>query len=166
VQTEQRQQFRLTHQILAVVAVVFLALAVPVAMVIFSLQTMTAKKIVDPEPAASAPLEKALEDISAKNLAPAALSEGQFRVEIPTGRPERDLTRIQNLLKSFNAAALPPAREGETIRLLVTVAESRVSDFVAACQGEAQPAESLPFAPPRDQARVLVELVIQKRSAP
>lgn len=150
-------------------AVVFIALAVPVAMVLFSVSAMTrGKSGSPPNPEADAALEKGLADIAAQNLAPAALSEGQARVEIIADDAEAESARIQKLLNDYEAAALPAARKGNSISLLAAIPESRVAAFTKACRNEKETGEepAIRIDQTRDQARTLVEIVITEKSAP
>jgi len=163
VQTEEQKQFRLNPQVLVLVAVALLALGAPVAMVILSVQGMTKKSPPATAAADSESLRIALEDIAAKTLAPSALSDIQLRVEILADDPAKELARIEGLLKIFQAAALPPSLENGAIRLLVTVAQNRIPDFIKACKDPAAaPGEEQPVTN-REETRALLEIMINKK---
>ena len=164
-QTQEHKQFRLGPQALAIAAVALMALAAPVAMVVFSLRSMTEKKVEPPVSEAAAPLEKALEDIASKSLAPVSLGADQARVEIITDDPEGELIRIEGVLKVFKASALPAEADGQQARLLVTLAASQVPEFIAACEKKDLPKPGSTTTV-IDQARTLVEIVIKKKNSP
>ncbi len=166
-QTEEPKQFRLNRQVFIIAVVALLALAPPMAFVILSLRTTFGPKPAPPSAAAaetSAPLQKALEDIADKSLAPPSLDEASGSVvNLETNDPERELARVEALAKNFDAVALPAAREGGQIRLRVSLAENQSANFVQACLEKKSPP---PVADNTDPARVLVEVVIKKNIAP
>lgn len=170
-QTDEPQQFRLNTQVLILVAVALMALAAPLAMVIFSLRSMSGRgaEPTNSPPEAAAPLEKALEDIAGRTLAPAGLLDDQPRLEIRTDRPDEVLARVEALLKSYDASALPPERGEGTIRVVVMLPASRVADFFAASQaGDSGDRPEVPLTRTLvvDETRTLVEIVIQKKTDP
>ncbi len=166
-QTEEPKQFRLNPQVLVVVAVVLLALALPIFFVILSLQTAFGTKPAASSPAAeaalSAPLQKALEDIADKSLNPAGLGAwGDREVLLGAQDPESELVRVESLVKAFGAVSLPAAREGGRLRLRVSLAENQSANFIKACEEKTTPT---PTRSP-DPARAMVEVVIEKQRLP
>lgn len=148
------------------VAIAFLALTLPIAMVLVTARSLLIKKnppaSAEAVAAASAPLQKSLEDMADKSLAPLTLSEDQSRIELSSADPAADLARVRDLASRFQASTLSPSESAGETRLLVTLAESRAGDFAKACRDPAfEPAIS-PAAP--DQPRTLLEIVIRKKS--
>jgi len=167
VQTEEPKQFRLNPQVLVVVAVVLLALALPISFVILSLQTAFGTKQAASSSAAetetSAPLQKALEDIADKSLNPAGLGAlGDREVVLSAEDPESELVRVESLVKTFSAVSLPAAREDGRLRLRVSIAEDLSSNFIKACEEKTAPTPTTST----DPARAMVEVVIEKKTLP
>lgn len=153
-------------------AVGLMALAAPVAMVVFSLRSFSGREAGSDlsTSEAAAPLEKALEDIADRNLAPAGLGDDQPRLEIRTDRPEEVLVRVEALLAAYGASALPPERTTDTIRLVGMIRADQVADFFAACRAEDPGRDSTAGSSPGtggpNDTRTLVEIVIQKNQVP
>jgi hypothetical protein len=162
VQTEERSQFRLNPQAWIMVGVSVLALGLPLAGVL--LFALTARfKTESPAAAADPQLTKTLEDISEKALAPKALETGErgpVRLETPDVAARA--AAVTKLARSVGGSAMPASSADGEERLWVSVPEKRVPAFVEACE---RGTEELEYpAPGENDARVLIEIVIQQKT--
>lgn len=166
-QTEEPKQFRLNPQVLIVATVALLALALPIAFVIASLQTAFSPKRVAPSPAAeaetAAPLQKALEEIADKSLNPAVIEASSDReIVLLVEDPEGELARVEALAKALDAVSLPAARDDKQIRLRVSLGDDQSSTFIKACHEKTLPPQTKSTGP----ARAMIEVVIRKKNLP
>lgn len=172
VQNKEPQQFRLNSQAVIIVAITLIALAIPLAMVMFYLQGVAGKRTDIGVEEISKPLEAKLEILAEDALAPSALDVNQPHIRILTDEPEKMLERVKTVLESFDASVLPPAREGETTRLLASLPTSRVKVLQAALRRDrdgAPPDQPHPSETNRiviDDTTTLVEIVIQTKRSP
>jgi hypothetical protein len=155
-QTEGQRQFRFTWQLGVTIAVCLIALALPIASVLVTVHSLTRgasqQRENSPEPIASEALENVLKGIADEKLGPPKLETEVTTMELVAADMENERRRVEELLKSVGAVAIPTGESGSQIRLLARIPEDRLAEFVAACFGE------------RTQAPVgdLVEIVIRK----
>jgi hypothetical protein len=137
-----------------------IALALPIASVILTLQTFTkgsSQETQASEPSGPGALENVLEGIADEKLAPPELENDEMRIELIVVDVKEERERIEELLKSFDGIAIPTAETESEIRLLVRVPADRLGDFLARSLGES--------ARSRDPAGGLLEIVIRKTKA-
>jgi hypothetical protein len=156
-QTERQRQFRITWQLCVVIGVCLIALALPIASVILSLQSIAKggrQEAQPPESSGSEVLENVLEGIADQRLAPGELNNSDAKIELVAVNVDAEKARIEALLKSINGIAVPTAESEVEVRLLVRVPADRLSDFLAACLRER--------ARPHVATGDLFEIVIRK----
>jgi hypothetical protein len=144
-----------------IIGVSLIALALPIASVILTMQVLAkggARQTQEeaPEPSGYGALENVLKGIADEKLAPAELGDGGVKIELMAFDVEEERGRVEGLLKSFGGVVVPTSESASEIRLLARVPEDRLSEFLAACLGDGAP-------PP---AGDLLEIVIRKRRTP
>lgn len=155
-QTDEKQIFRFNWQVGVVIAVTMVMLIIPLAGVAVLVNYLVKPKkeiamgLVEP------PFRKPLEDIANKELG----SKTSLTDEGKTGsvETERSSSEVEGLAKAFGGYAL--VSEDGT-RLRVQLPGNQVEDFRRACLDRAV----APLAKPRDDTRVLVEVVIKTKSS-
>jgi hypothetical protein len=160
-QTKGQRQIRFTWQLWVTIGISLIALALPIASVILTLQVLTrggARQTQEEVPGASGygALENVLKGIADEKLAPGELGDGGVKIELMAFDVEEERGRIEGLLKSFGGVAVPTSESVSEIRLLARVPEDRLSEFLAACLGDGA----------RLQVGDPLEIVIRKRKVP
>lgn len=144
------------------VGISLLALGLPLAGVLLFFLSGRAKPV--EQPASPDPqLTKTLEDISDKSLAPKALESGDreaIRLQAPDVAARAEA--VAKLARSVGGSAMPAMPENDGERLWVSLPEKRVPAFLEACKAGV---EALEFpVTSENEARVLIEIVIQKKT--
>ena len=137
-QTKGQQQFRINRQVGVTILICLIALALPLASIIFGLQSLTRKQATSSqssESELSLPLRSMLEGIADEKLTPEDLQESEARLELIAPELPTERARIEQLLANYGGVAIPRLEDGAEIRLLVQVPEQSVEDFLAACGG-------------------------------
>ena len=121
-----------------VIGVCLIALALPLAGVILTLQKLA--KSGEPQASQEAgsgvseALQGTLEGIADRKLAPEDLLGGHAEIELTTGELSGERARIEGLLKSYGGIAIPTLESEAEIRLLVRVPAEHLEEFLAACR--------------------------------
>lgn len=158
-QTEERKQFHLNPQVLVMVAVIFLALALPVAAVVgfvigtYKIQRAPAAQA--PSAEAEAALQRSLEEAAQKNLAPESLNEPAVEVmadDLPAKREQ-----IVKLAEVLGGSAVVMGDD----KIWAQVPENQVGLFKKACAGSENPA---PGEKKKDLSLILVEVILKPKS--
>jgi hypothetical protein len=140
-----------------IVGISLLALALPMASVILTMQALSRgggqQTPEGPEASGSGALEHVLEGIADEKLAPRQLENGETKIELLAFNVHEERGRVEELLRSFGGVAIPTSESAAEIRLLVRVPEDRLPEFLAACLGQGA----------RPPAGDLLEIVIKKR---
>jgi hypothetical protein len=133
-QTEGQKQFRINRQVCIVLVATLIALALPLAGVILTLQSLTkageAQAPQESESGVSDALKSMLEGIADEKLAPEELRNGDARIELTTGELNGERVRIEGLLKSYGGFAIPTLESEAEIRLLVQVPAEHLEEFL------------------------------------
>jgi hypothetical protein len=158
-QTEGKQQFRVNRQVCIVIGVCLIALALPLAGVILTLQELARsgepQSSRDAGSGVSEALQGTLEGIADRKLAPEELVDGNVEIELTADEVSGERARVEGVLKSFGGIAIPTLESQAEVRLLVSVPAEHLEEFIAACSGKDSP-------PVRDPSGGLVEVVIKK----
>jgi hypothetical protein len=154
-QTKGQRQIRFTWQVWVIVGISLLALALPMASVILTMQALSrgGGQQAPEEASGSGALEHVLEGIADEKLAPRQLENGETKIELVAFDVHEERGRVEELLRSFGGVAIPTSESAAEIRLLVRVPEDRLPEFLAACLGQGA----------RPPAGDLLEIVIKKR---
>ena len=142
------------------IAVCLIALALPLAGVILTLQRLA--KSGEPQasheagPGVSEALQGTLEGIADRKLAPEELSGGTSEIELTADELSGERARIEGLIKSYGGIAIPTLESEAEIRLLVSIPVEHLGEFLAACRSGKE------GGPLRDPAGGLVEVVIKR----
>jgi hypothetical protein len=143
------------------VAICLVALALPLASVILSVQTFTRKDSAASENSeVSEALRSMLETIADKRLGSQDLRSVEARVELLTHELAGERTRIEGLLVSYQGLAIPRLESEGEIRLLVHVPAKKVKEFLDACCEEKERGAV------GDPSGGLFEIVIKKIGSP
>jgi hypothetical protein len=143
------------------IGICLLALALPLAGVIWFLSTL--RFSADTPPVDVPQLTAALEEISAKTLAPGTLESGEREaIRLETPNPTERVAGVIKLARSVGGTAFPVTEESGAQRLWVSVPEKRLPAFVEACRAGVEELE-YPTAGEND-ARILLEIVVQQKS--
>lgn len=146
-------------------AAVFMALAFPLAAIIsFALGNYKLRQqAANPESAsadAGVPLQKSLEDIAGRTLAPQSLNDST--VEIVADNPAAKVIEITKLAEAFGGSAMAVSTEGAE-KLWTQIPGDRVEIFKGACAKGLKEG----MAPVPGQAeKVMIEVVIKKPRTP
>lgn len=117
-----------------VLAMVGMALAIPMVCVVLAYKAYSTPKRIDLPPEALAPLQKALEDVASKELAqPTQLSTGTSTLEVSASSTEAGLTSIQRAASDLGGFVLPKA---EPNKVLVQLPKEHASAFAKSLKGE------------------------------
>lgn len=146
---------RITWQVCVIIGVCLIALALPIAGVVLTLQTLTkgdARQSEEPDPSTSGLLENVLEGIADEKLAPEELENEEMKIELSALDVQMERERIERILKSVGGISIPTSESQSEIRLLVRVPADRLAEFLDACVGEGA----------RSPAGDLLEIVIRK----
>jgi len=146
---------RITWQVCVIIGVCLIALALPIASVILTLQTFTsrgAQQSEESDPSTSGLLENVLEGIADEKLAPEELENEEMKIELSALDVQMERERIERILKSVGGISIPTSESQSEIRLLVRVPADRLAEFLDACVGEGA----------RSPAGDLMEIVIRK----
>ena len=141
------------------IGVCLIALALPLAGVILTLQTLAKRGESQASQEAgsgvSAALQGTLEGIADRKLAPEELVAGNVVIELTADELSRERARVEGVLKSYGGIAIPTLESEGEIRLLVRVPADHLGEFLAACSRK----DGTPVA---DPSGGLVEVVIKK----
>jgi hypothetical protein len=139
----------------------FVALALPLAGVILTLQSLTKAEETsqESESGASEALKDMLEGIADEKLAPEELRGGQATIELRADELNGEKVRIEGLLKSYGGIAIPTLESEAEIRLLVQVPAEHFEDFLVACR------DGKERGPGNDRSGGLLEIVIKKTNS-
>jgi hypothetical protein len=134
VQKEQSTQFQFTPQLMFVLAMVGMALAIPMVCVVLAYKAYSTPKRADLPPEALAPLQKSLEDVAAKELAlpPQLLSETSI-LEVSARSNEAGMASIQHAASELGGFVLPKT---EPDKVLVQISSERSDAFAKSLKGE------------------------------
>jgi len=117
-----------------VLAMVGMALAIPMVCVVLAYKAYSTPKRADLPPEALAPLQKALEDVASKELQPPPqLLPGTSVLEVSAVNTDAGLAIIQKAASSLEGAVLPGADAG---RVLVQLPAGRAEAFARSLKGE------------------------------
>jgi hypothetical protein len=113
-----------------------LALALPLASVILSVQSFTRKESSTPvnsDSEVAQPLRSMLEIIADEKLGPQGLRGGEVTVELVANELKAEKARIEELLAAHGGSSIPRLESEAEIRLLVQVPADKLDDFLIAC---------------------------------
>ncbi|WP_237763966.1 hypothetical protein [Terrimicrobium sacchariphilum] len=117
-----------------VLAMVGMALAIPMVCVVLAYKAYSTPRQPDLPPEALAPLQKALEDVATKQLAqPAQLSSGTSILEISASSNEAGMASIERTASDLGGFVLPKA---EPDKVLVQIPTERSEVFAKSLKGE------------------------------
>ncbi len=123
-----------------VLAMVGMALAIPMVCVVLAYKAYSTPKRADLPPEALAPLQKALEDVAAKELTPPPPSLSDTSVlEVSAASLEAGLESLQKAAANFGGVVLPKA---EPDKVLVQIPVERTSSFAKSLKGGNAPSVS------------------------
>jgi hypothetical protein len=152
----------MNRQVCIVLVTTFIALALPLAGVILTLQSLTKR-----EPQAShesgsgvsEALQNMLEGIADKKLAPEELLGSETRIELVAEELNGEKVRIEELLKSYGGIAIPTLESEAEIRLLVQIPGEHLEEFLVACRVGKE------GGPVSDPSGSLLEVVIKRTNS-
>jgi hypothetical protein len=127
----------MNRQVCIVLVTTFIALALPLAGVILTLQSLTKR---EPQPShesgpgVSEALQNMLEGIADKKLAPEELLGSETRIELIADELNGEKVRIEELLKSYGGISIPTLESEVEIRLLVQIPGENLEEFLVACR--------------------------------
>ena len=156
-QTEEHRQFRLTPQVVIVLAVTMLALTLPITGVVLAFRGVIKPRHAEQQQQAFVPLQKALEEIAQKNLAPETLTTPSVYLQVVD--LEHETKRIDGLIRAFSGVGFPSDPGENEIRLLVQLPTRQVQAFIEACKGMEVVKNS-----GNDSSRTIVEVVIRRKT--
>jgi hypothetical protein len=116
--------------------VCLLALALPLASVILSVQSFTRKESsrpVNSDSEVAQPLRSMLEIIADEKLGPQDLGEDEITIELVANELKAEKARIEQLLPAYGGSSIPRLESEAEIRLLVQVPADNVDAFLVAC---------------------------------
>ncbi len=117
-----------------VLAMVGMALAIPMVCVVLAYKAYSTPKRPDLPPEALAPLQKALEDVATKELAqPTQLTAGTSILEISASSNEAGLASIQRAASNLGGFVLPKA---DPDKVLAQIPAERSEAFSKSLKGE------------------------------
>lgn len=117
-----------------VLAMVGMALAIPMVCVVLAYKAYSTPARPDLPPEALAPLQKALEDVAAKELTPPPPSLSDTSVlEVSAASLEAGLESLQKAAANFGGVVLPKA---EPDKVLVQIPVERTAAFAKSLKGE------------------------------
>ena len=142
------------------IGVCLIALALPLAGVILTLQELARsgepQSSRDAGSGVSEALQGTLEGIADRNLAPEELVGGNVVIELTADELAGERARVEGLLKSYGGIAIPTVESEVEIRLLVSVPAEHLGEFLAACRSGKD------GRPAGDPSGGLVEVVIKR----
>lgn len=145
-------------------AAMLIALALPLAGVILTLQSLTrvgeAQAPQESESGVSGALKSMLEGIADEKLAPAELGDGDASIELTTGELLGERARVEGLLKSYGGFAVPTLESEAEIRLLVQVPAEHLEEFLVSLHGGKERGAA------HEAFGGLLKVVIKKANAP
>jgi hypothetical protein len=152
----------MNRQVCIVLVTMLIALALPLAGVILTLQSFTKR-----EPQASREsgsgvseaLQNMLEGIADEKLAPEELLGSEFRIEFIADELNGEKARIEGLLKSYGGIAIPTLESEAEIRLLVQIPGEHLEEFLVACRMGRE------GGPVNDPSGGLLEVVIKRTNS-
>jgi hypothetical protein len=161
-QTKGEKQFRLNRQVCIVLVTTLIALALPLAGMILTLQSLTKKESQashDSGSGVSDALQNMLEGIADEKLAPEELRGSEARIELIADELNGEKMRIEELLKSYGGFAIPTFESEVEIRLLVQIPGEHLEEFLVACRTGKE------GGPVGDPSGGLLEVVIKKTNS-
>ena len=152
----------MNRQVWIVLVTMLIALALPLAGVILTLQSFTKR-----EPQASQEsgsgvseaLQNMLEGIADEKLAPEELRGSEARIELIADELNGEKVRIEGLLKSYGGIAIPTLESEAEIRLLVQIPAEHLEEFLVACRAGKE------GGPVNDPSGGLLEVVIKRTNS-
>jgi hypothetical protein len=143
-----------------VLVIMFIALTLPLAGVILTLQSFTKREkpqaSQESESGVSEALQNMLEGIADEKLAPEQLQGSKARIELTADEMNGEKKRIEGLLKSYGGIAIPTVESEAEIRLLVRIPGEHLEEFLVACR-DGREGERV-----SDPSGGLLEVVIKK----
>lgn len=148
-----------------IIVIVFFAMAIPIACVVLGAQSYFRKPAPAIDPAAFAPLQKSLEDIADKSFENKISLSQDVLVSLSASDPAEAQRKVEARVAALGGMAFRSESQSnqEEVHLLAQIPENRLETFRAAPL-EAKSDESKPAVEGADQARVLVNVVIKKRT--
>lgn len=117
-----------------VLAMVGMALAIPMVCVVLAYKAYSTPKRGDLPPEALAPLQKALEEVATKKLAQQPqLNTGTLILEVPASSTEAGMALIQRAASNFGGLVLPKA---DPDKVLVQISADHSDAFARSLKGE------------------------------
>ena len=122
----------MNRQVWIVLVTMLIALALPLAGVILTLQSLTKRELQESGPGVSEALQNMLEGIADEKLAPEELRGSEARIELIADELNGEKVRIEGLLKSYGGIAIPTLESEAEIRLLVQIPDKHLEEFLVA----------------------------------
>ena len=152
----------MNRQVCIVLVMMLIALALPLAGVILTLESFTKR-----EPQASQEsgsgvsqaLQNMLEGIADEKLAPEELRGSEARIELIADELNGEKVRIEGLLKFYGGIAIPTLESEAEIRLLVQIPAEHLEEFLVACR------VGKDGGPVNDPSGGLLEVVIKRTNS-
>lgn len=152
----------MNRQVCIVLVTMLIALALPLAGVILTLQSFTKREPQasrESESGVSEALQNMLEGIADEKLAPEELLGSEFRIEFVADELNGEKARIEGLLKSYGGIAIPTLESEAEIRLLVQIPGEHLEEFLVACRVGRE------GGPVSDPSGGLLEVVIKRTNS-
>jgi len=157
---EKQPAFQMNSQVLIALAVVLLALALPITCMLLSIMPRPVAKVAPPSDAhALDGLRASLEKSAENGLPEASLGNGKLAMSLPATDIAQEKARVELLAQSFGASVFATQSGDQQITLLAQVPAAKLQAFLEACQKGDYSAE----LPPAGEASALVEIVINRR---
>jgi hypothetical protein len=149
----------MNRQVWIVLVTMLIALALPLAGVILTLQSLTKREPQESGPCVSEALQNMLEGIADEKLAPEELRGSEARIELIADELNGEKVRIEGLLKSYGGIAIPTLESEAEIRLLVQIPGEHLEEFLVACRAGKE------GGPVNDPSGGLLEVVIKRTNS-
>lgn len=149
----------MNRQVRIVLVTMLIALALPLAGVILTLQSLTKREPQESGPGVSEALQNMLEGIADEKLAPEELRGSEARIELIADELNGEKARIEGLLKSYGGIAIPTLESEAEIRLLVQIPGEHLEEFLVACRAGKE------GGPVNDPSGGLLEVVIKRTNS-
>jgi|GEM_PF-1959259 len=158
-QTNEEKKFRLSPQVLIMVAVVLLALALPVALSVHALQLAAGKLLPEPttEELETEPLRQILEDLATEQLSNSLLDSDRMEIFLTAKDSGKEQARIEALARDYEATALPSTDSGGTAKVLVSIPQEKAGDFLRKLGAGGEVGRL-----PKEQSRIWIEIVVRQ----
>ena len=152
----------MNRQVCIVLVTMLIALALPLAGVILTLQSFTKRGPQASQESGSGvseALQNMLEGIADEKLAPEELRGSEARIELIADELNGEKVRIEGLLKSYGGIAIPTLESEAEIRLLVQIPGEHLEEFLVACR------VGKDWGPVNDPSGGLLEVVIKRTNS-